>query len=469
MAVTAARGSRTALLIIVSDEPDLHAPIRAGRRELWRWSSGAEVEAVRGDCEFAGDPASADTYRWAEDAESVTAVISLRGSGRVEKVAGAVREIRPDAAVLMLCEGCDATPGDGTLARSGRLRDVLRLDLEEELQRLEAERRLHRLRVFGEAAPLLPILVHHDPDPDALSAAYAVRFLLGRTVGSSPVLSLGSIQRAENTRMADLLGIVVSTVTFDDLRALPALIAVDTQPPTFDGDDRPRMAVIDHHPLDSSGGVEFLDIRPELGATATMMTQYARADGEVEMSDTLAAALLHGIRTDTALLTRGVTPADVDAYAYLQQHADAHLLRRFERPAMAAGLARRFGQAVSGTRVSGDWVVSVLDAEVDEMHVLSDLADFCMRIDGVRWAAACARLDDELVIAIRHVGGKPGAGAVARRLSERGGSGGGHRSMARVVLPMEIAKELGVDEDGDLAEGVLRVLSGVLEGGQSTR
>jgi nanoRNase/pAp phosphatase (c-di-AMP/oligoRNAs hydrolase) len=469
MAVTAARGSRIALLIIVSDEPELHAPIRAGQRELWRWASGDDVDPVRGDCEFSGDPASADTYRWAEDAESVTAVISLRGSGRVEKVASAVRQVRPDAAILMLCEGCDATPGDGTLAPSGRLRDVLRLDLEEELQRLEAERRLHRLRVFADDAALLPILVHHDPDPDALSAASALRFLLGRTAESTPVLSLGSLQRAENTRMADLLGIVVSTVTVDDLRGLPALIAVDTQPPAFGGEERPRLAVIDHHPLESSAGVEFLDIRPELGATATMMTQYARADEDLELGAALAAALLHGIRTDTALLTRGVTPADVDAYADLQQHADAHLLRRFERPALESGLARRFGRAVAESKVSGGWVVAVLDADRDEIHVLSDLADFCMRIDGVRWAAACAPLEDELVIALRHVGGKPGAGVLARRLSELGGSGGGHRSMARVALPMAVAKGLGLEKDDDLAGGVLRVLIEVLENGQPKR
>lgn len=469
MAVTAARGSRIALLIIVSDEPELNAPIRAGQRELWRWSDEDESGAARGDCEFQGDPAAPDTYRWAEDAESVTAVISLRGSGRAEKVTRAVREVRPDAAILMLCDGCDATPGDGTLARAGRLRDVLRLDLEDELQRLEAERRLHRLREFADDEPLLPILVHHDPDPDALSAAFAIRFLLGRGARDSPVLSLGSIQRAENARMADLLDIVVSRVTVGDLRELPALIAVDTQPPAFEGDHRPRIAVIDHHPLDSNPRVEFLDIRPELGATATMLTQYARADEEIEVGDRLAAALLHGIRTDTALLTRGVTPADVDAYAFLQQYADTHLLRRFERPALDAGLARRFGRAVSAMEVSGDWVVAVLEAESGELHILSDLADFCMRIDGVSWAAACARANDEFVIALRHTGGKPGAGALARRLGELGGSGGGHRSMARVTLPLDAARRLGLGEESNPAAGLLRLLSGVLEDGQPKR
>jgi hypothetical protein len=92
-----------------------------------------------------------------------------------------------------------------------------------------------------------------------------------------------------------------------------------------------------------------------------------------------------------------------------------------------------------------------------------------MRIDGVRWAAACAPLEDELVIALRHVGGKPGAGVLARRLSELGGSGGGHRSMARVALPMAVAKGLGLEKDDDLAGGVLRILIEVLENGQPKR
>src|SRR5690606_5277470 len=135
-------------------------------------------------------------------------------------------------------------------------------------------------------------------------------------------------------------------VALDELRRFDRAIVVDVQPHDFDGDG-PRFAVIDHQPLEPRLSAEFLDVRPGLGATATMLTQYLRADAEQRISPQLATALVHGIRTDTDTLTRGVTPYDVEAYAFLQSRADRRLLLRFERPTYTLDTVRAVGEGLA--------------------------------------------------------------------------------------------------------------------------
>lgn len=416
------------ILIVVSDSARWPAAVRSGDREIVRWDEAR-----------LGAPTDAANYAWTAQAGSVTAVIDVQPPERARQVLRALRSVRHDSAVLLLSHELSDVddPADGTLERAGALRDVLRLDLEEEMARLEAERRAFCLREFAAGADVVPILIHDDPDPDAVSSALAVMALLGDSPERTPIVTLDEMTRAENRRMAELLHIRVTQVTLEELRAFERVITVDTQPRQLQQGGRPRLAVIDHHPVEAGYTAEFTDIRPSCGATATMMTQYLRATESVRINSTLATALLFGIRTDTDSLMRGVTPADVDAYAFLQQHADIQLVRRFERPSYPAETAIAFGRALEHAEYDDDLCVAYLGELVEaQSHVLADLADFCLGIEAITWVAVAAALEGELVITLRHAGGAPGAGAVARQIAEAtGGSGGGHATMARVSLP----------------------------------
>lgn len=420
------------VLVIVADGPEPRERLRGGDRRVRCWSKGEPSADT-----FAGDPERSGTYAWLEAARSVSLVIDVDARERAGRIAAAARAIRPDAAVLMLCHDCADEPGDGTLARAGRLRDVLRLDLDEELERLEAERRVWLLRTFAQGADTLPILVHADPDPDALASAFAVRALLPASAESMPIVSRGAMRRPENRRMAELLGIRVTEVGLAELRRLERLIAVDTQPAGLGGPDGPRLAVIDHHPARSDYHAEVLDVRPEYGATATMLTEYLRAAHERGLGAATATALLWGIRTDTDELRRGVTPADVAAYAFLQEHADPALLRQLQRPAYTQEAARTLGRGMERVRIVRDVAVCHLGAlDAEWAHLLPEAADFCLDIEGVSWSVGSAVIGDCVEAALRHSEYRgPGVDALAHRLIRAGGTGGGHAAMARVRLP----------------------------------
>lgn len=454
--------SEPALLLLINDSEQIDALVRSGERRVLHWSArpGGGADRFYGDLD---DPA---TYECAARADAVTAVIDLPDLSRAEGALRALRDVRPDAAVLLLSDELDDAAGDGTLARAGSLRDVLRLDLEEELQRLESERRVFCLRRFVEPSAVVPILIHPDPDPDAIASAFALRAVLGRNAGQSPVVTLGDMRRPENRRMADLLELRVSVVSGAELRELERLLVVDTQPAGLFPGGGPGLGVIDHHPPEAGYTAEFLDLRPGYGAVSSMLTEYLRAACESEVGDTLAAALLHGIKTDTDLLTRSVSPEDVQAYAFLQERADTELLRRIERPSYSVEAARSYGAALAGVRVSdGIALVHAGDLPENAAHLLPELADFCLNLQHATLAVASGFVSDELVVTLRYGGrGQLDAGAIARRLAAGGGQGGGHAAMARVSLPRAVVMERFGRNESELPGRLLEHIREVAEG-----
>lgn len=305
----------------------------------------------------------------------------------------------------------------------------------EDAWKRRAQDAVARLRAFVEGAVAVPILVHPDPDPDAVAAAFGLRVLLGLDADAAPIVTLRAATRPENRRMMELLHLSVTEVTADEIYGFERLIAVDTQPRSLDPASLPRLAVVDHHPPEPGYRADFTDIRPDLAAASTLVTEYLWASADRPVGRELATALLYGIKTDSADLTRSVTPHDVLAYAFLQRRADLELLHRIERPMVSLALARTYGRALAAIAV--DNAVAAIFAgrlEPEETHVLSELADFALTVEGVCWAAAAAVVGQEVSIAIRHLGGEPGAGALARRLAAAGGEGGGHATMARVTL-----------------------------------
>jgi nanoRNase/pAp phosphatase (c-di-AMP/oligoRNAs hydrolase) len=419
-------------LIIVTDDPQFSEPATAPGTQVRRWSPRRAPSADR----FAGDPTHADTFAWTRDQNDVSAIIALRDPERAAAVIAALQQANSLTAALVVGNG-DLPALTGILTTTVDVHAVLRRALEHELQRLETLKRVRALRTFAEAVPIVPILLHNDPDPDALASALAIRALLQGRPRQTPIITLDEMTRPENRRMGELLDIQVTQVTTGELFGFDRVICADMQPRVLQFPERTHLAIIDHHPREPSYQAEIADIRTHYGATASILTEYLRADDERCIGERLATALIYGIRTDTDNLSRGVSAADVAAFTFLLERADVPLLRRIERPALSDDAARAFGRAVAGLLLHNDLAVAFLGRmPMEESHLLPHIADFCLNIEQATWAAAAALLDGRLVITLRHLGGPPGAGDLARELCRTGGTGGGHVTMARAALPL---------------------------------
>ncbi len=307
-----------------------------------------------------------------------------------------------------------------------------------------ARKRAEVLRAFAEGAPAVPIFIHEDPDPDAVASAFGVRVLLGRREDSAPIVTLGGATRPENRRMMQLLRLHVTEVTPEELYRFDRLIAVDSQPRGLDPARLGRLAILDHHPLDDGWQPEIADIRPGYAACATLVTEYLRAWDERHIRRDLATALLYGIKTDSDNLTRSVTPADVRAYAFLQQRAELDIIRRIQRPMYSTALLHTFGRALAAVAVDNALAATFAGSVSEpDSHVIAELADLCLSVEGVCWAVAGAVVGDDVVLSVRHLGGngEGDTGELARRLAGEKGEGGGHATMARATWPRTAADQ----------------------------
>ncbi|HET9983201.1 MAG TPA: DHH family phosphoesterase [Longimicrobiales bacterium] len=330
-----------------------------------------------------------------------------------------------------------------------------------------ARRRANRLRAFADGVETVPILVHDDPDPDAVAAAFGVRVLLGRSPEAAPIVTLGAPTRPENRRLIELLHLRVTVVHASELYSFERLVSVDTAPRGLEPARLPCLAIIDHHPPEGGYPAEFVDVRPDYAAASTIVAEYLLALDPERIGRALATALLYGIKTDSDNLTRSVTPADVRAYAFLVARADLALLRRVERPMYPVHLIREFGRALTGIAVENG-VAAVHVGPVDETsaHIMAELADFCLSVEGVSWVVVAAELGDDVVLTIRHLGGGPGAGELAERLTREAGHGGGHAAMARASWPREAAARM---LHGPAEQATKALLQRVREGIESLR
>ena len=351
----------------------------------------------------------------------------------------AIAEAAPEAPILMLSDALDPAelPTHPCLRANG-LRSLIRDDVDEEFEHLTNLRRVMDVRTLLGPREKVGILLQPDPDPDGIAGGYALRALLGRKSPTCPLISFGKVRRPENVAMVQALGLEIRTIEPADLQEFDALALVDVQPTVF-GESPPARVlsvdvVIDHHPERSGYDAVIRDIRPAYGATSTILCEYLRA-AEVELRPRLATALAYGIKSDTQLLGRETSRHDMAAFAYLHAAQSPALLRRIERPALPEDALRALGRALSRSQVKDGmhilWLGNVRE------DVIPQVADLALQAEGADWAIAAGIVDKDLVFSVRNVGYVRAAGETVRAVVEGMGLGGGHRSMAKGIIPLK--------------------------------
>lgn len=359
----------------------------------------------------------------------------------------AVREIRkvdPNASILVLSDdlGPEDLPDHASLRRTG-WKTLIRDDINEEFDHLANLQRVVKIRALLAEREKVGILLQPDPDPDGIASAYALRFLLGRKRTTAPLISFGEVQRPENQALCDAIGIEVRVITPDELSEFDALVLVDVQPNVFGEDPPERLkrpdVVIDHHPERPGYDITLSDIRVGYGATASILTEYLRAT-HTEINGKLATALLYGIKSDTQYLGRQTSDRDMLSFAYLHAYHSPALLRRIERPALPLDGLQALGRALAKTEVRDGINILVLGRVRED--VIPQVADMALQAEGAEWSIAVGTVDRNLVFSVRNVGYVRAAGEVVRAVVEGLGVGGGHRSMAKGIIPLKAFREV---------------------------
>lgn len=299
-------------------------------------------------------------------------------------------------------------------------------------------RLLMSLERFDQAA----VVMHDNPDPDAIASGWAIKYLLeNRTNKPVRLIGGGEIVRAENRQMVKLLGPPLELV--DELRTddRTAAILVDcglaaTNHLLCSGAIQP-VAVIDHHePLVGSSyrraaltcdavaasdatarnGAEaaqecvrssplrrrtriFFDVRPHVAASATIAATYLREQG-LEPPSELATALLYAIRTETRGSEWGYSRVDRAVLPWLTRLGDPSVLAEIEDAPLTRGYFSDLVLALQNTFVYGDAAFCMLP-HAQGPETVGELADLLVRCEDVTRVLCAAVFENAVLLSAR--------------------------------------------------------------------
>ena len=392
-----------------------------------------------------GDPRRTDTFVKADVGPSTCVIIQDNGRRNPKRILEAVRDAGATLVYVL---------GVGTAATAKRQEefheefpDVSFLSLAELVGgplTTEFARSLTRARVqqyqryFADADKVL-ILLHNDPDPDAMASGLALRNVLHRTKATAIIGAIQGVTRPENLRMMNLLDIHVESITPENIKEFDRVAMVDVQPHYFEGLIDHADLVIDHHPEQPGYTAVFKDVRADYGSTSTILTEHLRAV-DVNISERVATAMLYAIKSDTLFFNRQANRVDIEAFSYLYPLADAALIRKMEGAEITLERLDFVERAYkSGTLV--DQVFCGYLGQTPREDLIPYVADFFLQLEGVKWTIIAGVVNETLIVSMRNLGYSKNAGEFARRYFADIGSAGGHRAMAKAVVPVRAFRE----------------------------
>ena len=278
---------------------------------------------------------------------------------------------------------------------------------------------------------------HNFPDADSIASAYGMQRLLEHKGVASTIIYVGLIEKFSISRMLEVLGITIvldeheARLTEDD-----AIIIVDAQKYNSNIKDcmGEELVCIDHHPIMNAPDYLFTDIRPEIGACASIIASYFFEAGITPDIKT-ATALVYGIKMDTLDLKRGANQLDVEMYSRLYPLADLEVLAQLYTNTMKYEDLMAFGEAITNIQIYDNIGIARLDIRCSD-GLIAEISDFILGLLEVELCVVYAIRSSGIKLSVRSEVKGIKAGAVIQNAIEDVGTGGGHDEMAGGFIPI---------------------------------
>ncbi|MGL4422982.1 MAG: DHH family phosphoesterase, partial [Gemmataceae bacterium] len=245
---------------------------------------------------------------------------------------------------------------------------------------------------------------HVNPDPDSLATMLSLAYLVEQKTNLSTLITRdGPISRAENRTMVDVLNIDLTLIEDVEWHEDDAIIMVDSQPNTGRHTFTAPIdfyCVIDHHntPGDLSR-VRMSDIRPNVGATSTLATNYLIEQG-VPITEKLATALLYAIESEVTGFPREANRADDKVIDLLSPLADKDALAQIRSARLPHSHFECLLQALQSSFIYDRLILSWVD-DLPQPEQAAEVVDFMVRFEKIDWAVCAGVYKDMLIISVR--------------------------------------------------------------------
>ena len=291
------------------------------------------------------------------------------------------------------------------------------------------------------------IQTHNFPDPDAIASAFGLQELLKQRGIESTICYKGKIDRYSTDKLREMLKIKLKNLEDleHELTEDDEVILVDAQKGNSNiinmtGDE---IICIDHHPVYEKSDYRFTDIRPEVGACASIIAQYF-FENEIKMSKRIATALTFGIRMDTQKLSRGVSKLDMEMLYRMYDDCDQDVIHLLENSNLYFEDLMAYSKAISSIEVFEN--ISFADTgENCPEALIASVSDFMLALVEVSFSVVYSRKKEGIKLSVRSERPTLDAGKIISKALKGIGSGGGHATMAGGFVPFD-----GTDREEDL-------------------
>lgn len=302
------------------------------------------------------------------------------------------------------------------------------------------------ISMLKEKKSTIYIQPHNFPDGDAIASSFGLQYFLKQYGIESIICYKGCLEKLTTQKLCDLLHIEM--VEIQDLTSLKEddyIVIVDSQKCNSNIDDfiGDEVACIDHHPTFIKYKYKYTDVRL-VGACSSIIASYFVHAG-LDIPKQVATALLYGIQTDTANLTRGVKDLDIDMFFKLYKLADIDIISELMITSLTVQDLKAYGTAIENMYIQNR--ISVVDIPFECHNVLvSKISDFMLSIDGVDFSIVYSIHDTGIKISTRSKYPKRlDAGSITAKALKNVGGGGGHPFMAGGFIPKKNVDILGKD------------------------
>jgi len=323
----------------------------------------------------------------------------------------------------------------------------------------EMEYMARRLReVIDGTDGRMAILTHESPDPDSIASATALRSIAASFGVEADIIYEGDMGHRENRAFVNLLGIEpLRRSEAPDLSEYDTLALVETAHADDDesgngsasatedpADERVEGLStagdldihIDHVESDPPIEARFVDVRTDVSSTSTVLTKYLQ-EFDLSPSETVATALLYGIRAETLDFKRGTTPADLTAAAYLHPFADHDTLEQVESPSMSPETLDVLADAIQNRRVEGSHLFSSAGF-VRDREALARAAQHLLDLEGITTTAVFGIVDERIHLSARSKDIRIDVGNVLDEAFGEIGEASGYSTQGAVEIPLGI-------------------------------
>lgn len=299
-----------------------------------------------------------------------------------------------------------------------------------------------------------------NPDPDAIASAFALGKILESLGIEFGFLFENEINRPENQLLVNYLGISIKRLDRDTIKDFDHVSFVDCNPGRIDMDSeqglsveilRKLITVQDHHRMDEEKSEElepeevYVDIRPELGASATILSEVIH-EHDINYEDKTATALYYALYSDTNGFLRGFTKYDLEQAVNYVDVVDFDSLNEIIGTVMTSETFALINRVTDSEHYEVRGTFKFANAgtlDRKSKSAIPQVADLLAREEGIE-GIVIAGVDTEeklIVGSVRYSGSRYTAEEIAEKIADGDGSGGGHVEMGGFQILPGVVKD----------------------------